>query len=267
MWEVFANLATRPFAPRVTLRNLPQGVSMTSEERASRIVRAVTAALAPGFGVRLWTGERLGPAGGPTIAINDPGVLRRLMRAPSLVTIVELWISGAVDVEDGTLFDIVERRPAGKLKERLRALPKARLLLDAAPLLFSRGRTGLSGLAGAKPFVSGSTIMRSTTTTTSPTVSISSSSTSAWSTPAATSPISQRYRPGAGRQARPHLPEAAAEARRALLDIGCGWGALLIHAAKHYGVTGAASRCRRRRRRWRANASAPRVSRIASAST
>ena len=61
------------------------------------------------------------------------------MLSPTLVTIVELWISGALDVEDGTLFDIVERRPAGKLKERLKALPKARLLLDAAPLLLSGG--------------------------------------------------------------------------------------------------------------------------------
>ena len=41
---------------------------------------------------------------------------------------------------------------------------------------------------------------------------------------------------GAAPEARPHLPQAAPAARRALLDIGCGWGALVIWAAKHYGV-------------------------------
>ena len=36
------------------------------------------------------------------------------------------------------------------------------------------------------------------------------------------------------------------------LDIGCGWGALVCHAALHYGVTPSASRSRRSRRSSRA---------------
>ncbi|MBZ9919826.1 SAM-dependent methyltransferase, partial [Mesorhizobium sp. BR1-1-7] len=44
---------------------------MDATERAARIVRTVVQALKPGFAVRLWTGERIGPAGGPVLAIND----------------------------------------------------------------------------------------------------------------------------------------------------------------------------------------------------
>ena len=42
---------------------------------------------------------------------------------------------------------------------------------------------------------------------------------------------------GAGGQARPHLPQAdAASEGERFLDIGAGWGGLLLWAAEHYGV-------------------------------
>ena len=43
-------------------------------------------------------------------------------------------------------------------------------------------------------------------------------------------------RAGAGGQARPHLPQADAAAGERFLDIGAGWGGLLLWAAEHYGV-------------------------------
>ena len=41
---------------------------------------------------------------------------------------------------------------------------------------------------------------------------------------------------GAAREARSHLPQAAAAPGERLLDVGCGWGALIMHATQHYGV-------------------------------
>ena len=40
----------------------------------------------------------------------------------------------------------------------------------------------------------------------------------------------------AGAQARADLPQAAAAPGERLLDIGCGWGSLVLHAAAHHGV-------------------------------
>ncbi|TGW05375.1 SAM-dependent methyltransferase, partial [Mesorhizobium sp. M2D.F.Ca.ET.145.01.1.1] len=43
---------------------------MDATERAARIVRTVVEAVKPSFAVRLWTGERIGPATRPVLIIN-----------------------------------------------------------------------------------------------------------------------------------------------------------------------------------------------------
>ena len=43
-------------------------------------------------------------------------------------------------------------------------------------------------------------------------------------------------RGGAGRQVRPGRPQARPQPGMRLLDVGCGWGGMVRHAAKHYGV-------------------------------
>ena len=111
----------------------------------------------PDFAVRLWNGERIGPADGPVLVINDRGIVGRVLRRPVFTTLVELWVSKAIDVENGSLFDIVERGPQGKLKAKLRQIPKLKLLRDLPALAFSSGRDScVEGLAGRNPFVSGS---------------------------------------------------------------------------------------------------------------
>ena len=137
---------------------LPGGTErMDSADRAARIIRIVVEEVKPDFAVRLWNGERIGPANGPAVAINDPRVVGRAIRSPVFNTLIELWISKAIDVENGSLFDIVERRPQGKLKAKLRQIPKLRLLRDLPALLLSSGRdAALDRLAGRNPFVSGS---------------------------------------------------------------------------------------------------------------
>ena len=47
---------------------------------------------------------------------------------------------------------------------------------------------------------------------------------------------------GAGGQARPGLPQADAAPGERFLDVGAGWGGLLLWAAEHYGVEATASR-------------------------
>ncbi|RUV48891.1 hypothetical protein EOA85_32785, partial [Mesorhizobium sp. M5C.F.Ca.IN.020.29.1.1] len=46
-------------------RTEQERTGMEAAERAARIVRTVIETLQPGFAVKLWTGERIGPATGP----------------------------------------------------------------------------------------------------------------------------------------------------------------------------------------------------------
>ncbi|TGV17680.1 SAM-dependent methyltransferase, partial [Mesorhizobium sp. M4B.F.Ca.ET.143.01.1.1] len=122
-----------------------------------RIVRRVVETLKPGFAVRLWTGERIGPADGPVLAINDQDIVWQLVRRPTFSTLVEMWISKTVDIEGGTLFDFYALPSQGKLKTKLKSLPKLAILRDLPAVLFSRKQmTARSDLSGRKPFVSGS---------------------------------------------------------------------------------------------------------------
>ena len=57
---------------------------MDSAERAGRIIRTVVEELQPGFAVRLWNGERIGPPDGPVLVINDRGIVGRVAAASRL---------------------------------------------------------------------------------------------------------------------------------------------------------------------------------------
>jgi cyclopropane-fatty-acyl-phospholipid synthase len=83
---------------------LPLEIGVESAERAARVARTIVEALRPRFAVGLWNGERIGPTSGPVLKINDSEAIRALVRRPKLTTIVDLWMSKAFDVEDGSLF-------------------------------------------------------------------------------------------------------------------------------------------------------------------
>jgi len=128
---------------------------MNAEQKAARMIRTVVETLQPEFGIRLWTGEHIGPAEGPILAINDPGVIRKIAFRPNLDSIVELWISAQVDVENGTLFDLVERGTRTRVKRAIKDLPKWKLLKDV-PAIVIGGKSRDSGLAGKNPYEFGS---------------------------------------------------------------------------------------------------------------
>ena len=129
---------------------------MDKGDRAARIVRTIVETLKPGFAVRLWTGERIGPPAGPTLILNRADIVQRSLRRPNLSTIVEMWASKAIDIEGGSLFDFFERRPEG-LRAKLKTLPMLSLLRDL-PLVLLAGKPVVTNtdLAGRDPFVSGS---------------------------------------------------------------------------------------------------------------
>ncbi|PBB16772.1 cyclopropane-fatty-acyl-phospholipid synthase family protein [Mesorhizobium sp. WSM4313] len=213
---------------------------MDAADKAARIARTVVETLKPGFAVKLWTGERIGPAGGPVLTINDQDIVWQLLRRPRFSTLVEMWISKTIDIEEGTLFDFYALPSQGKLKTMLRSLPKLAILRDLPAVLFSRKQmTARSDLSGRNPYVSGSNkeaIQHH--------YDISNAFYRLF--------LDERmvYSCGYFRDFANGIDQAQIDKLdhicrklrlkpgETLLDIGCGWGAMLIHAAKHYGVVG-----------------------------
>lgn len=197
------------------------------------------ASLQPRFAVELWTGERIGPGSGPVLKITDSQTVRRMIRRPTFDTLLQLWTSKGIDVQGGSLFDIVELRPAGSLKAKLRTLPKLQLIRDVPSLLLSGGGSGDSGLVGSNPFASGSDKQAIKHH-----YDISNDFYRLF--------LDNRmvYSCGYFKDFANDIDQAQADKLEhicrklrlkqgdRLLDIGCGWGAMLIHAAKHHGVVG-----------------------------
>ncbi|MDF1776388.1 MAG: cyclopropane-fatty-acyl-phospholipid synthase [Rhizobiaceae bacterium] len=208
------------------------------EDKAAKMIRTIVGVLEPQFAVRLWSGERIGPDTGPVLVINDPLAIRRLALHPRLDSVIELWISGQVDVENGSLFDLVERGTKTKLKHRLKELPKWQLLKDVPSILFGR-RSPDSGLAGNNPFDFGSS---------KEAIGHHYDVSNAFyrlfldEGMVYTCGYFKDWGNSLDQAQEDKLDHICRKLRlkpgERLLDIGCGWGSMLIHAARHYGVSG-----------------------------
>lgn len=108
-------------------------------------LRGVVADLAPhlnmDLALRLWDGVPLplGPhwSGDLAFAIHSPGALTRLLRSPRLQTLVELIVEDLVAIEGGTLLDLAARRQARGTKRLWKKLSKVKLARALLPFLFS----------------------------------------------------------------------------------------------------------------------------------
>ena len=201
------------------------------------------------FSVRLWDGslEPLGREVTPGLAIRiaSPGVIASLLRPPSLDKVIRHYAHGRIDLEGGTLIDFGQPFALdNKLSKRLKRIDKMALLKAAAPFLLakadhpdaSRGFGGDAegeGRAQAdnKRFIQfhydvGNAFYKLFL---DPEMQYSCAYYPTWETSLEDAQIAKldmicrklRLKPG-----------------ETMLDIGCGWGGLLAHAAQHYGVVG-----------------------------
>ena len=198
------------------------------------------------FGVRYWDGslERGSGGEGPfVLAVRRPGALRRMLLPPSELSIVEAYLSGDVDVEGEleaavTLGDAIGERLGSP--RRLAALTRHLLALphDDETLAVREARADRSvGRVGRRhePKRDEAAVRYH--------YDVGNDFYALW--------LDERMVYSCAYFRSPH--DTLDEAQRAkldlvcrklrlrpgqrFLDVGCGWGALVIHAATHYGVT------------------------------
>jgi hypothetical protein len=119
---------------------------MSTENRlvsVRRLLDHISERLALDFGFILWDGSTIPNSLAPgtlALCVADEGAIAALVRRPTLDTVLNLWVSGRLDLRNGDLFDLVARRPKVRTKDLLSTFKK-RLILSVAAnfLLVPRG--------------------------------------------------------------------------------------------------------------------------------
>jgi len=210
----------------------------------------LAASLAPHLGMdcalRLWDGRAvpLGPrwSGDLAVALRGPEALTRLIRRPRLTTVIELVAEGLLDVEGGTLLDLAARRAAGGGTRGLwRRLDKGLAARALLPFAFGPGRAATghayAGTQAARPEAG-----RDDKALVQFHYDLSNAFYALFLD--AEMVYSCAYFPDweagidAAQQAKLEMICRKLRLRpgERMLDIGCGWGGLVCHAARHHGV-------------------------------
>ncbi|WP_246160719.1 SAM-dependent methyltransferase [Aureimonas fodinaquatilis] len=194
----------------------------------------------PQIGVRLWNGGTIGDCSGPIVALNDPYALSHLAFRPTLPTLVELWMEKAIDIENGTLFDLAKVKSAVKTRHALKRINKWEVA-KALPALFKLRRQSrlVRPQAGQGAGESGSTqqAIQYHYDVSNDFYRLFLDENMVYSCG-----YFDGWHEDIDKAQHDKLDMICRKLRlkpgERLLDIGCGWGALLIHATRFFGVTG-----------------------------
>ncbi|MFE4860827.1 class I SAM-dependent methyltransferase [Streptomyces sp. NPDC056670] len=199
--------------------------------------------------IRAWDGSEAGPPGAPVLVVRHRRALRRLLWKPGELGLARAWVAGEIDVE-GDLYAALDRlagliwERGGEPKDsvhpvldpRLRAAAKALVKLGGAlpppapPAEEMRRRTGrLHTRRRDKEAIShhydvGNDFYELVL---GPSMVYSCAY---WESPEATLEDAQRDKLDLV------CRKLALKEGDRLLDVGCGWGSMAIHAAREYGA-------------------------------
>ncbi|MFD0367932.1 class I SAM-dependent methyltransferase [Streptomyces sp. NPDC127114] len=219
-------------------------------DAASRLTALAEDVLGAKLPVRLraWDGSEAGPADGPVLIVRERRALRRLLWKPGELGLARAWVAGEIDVE-GDLYEVLDRL-AGFIWERgeesrgaletvrdpkVRAAAKALLRLAGPfpppkpPVEEMRGRSGARHTrrrdkqAISHHYDVGNDFYELVL---GPSMVYSC----AYWTDGGTLEEAQRDKLDLIAR-KLHLKEGDR-----LLDVGCGWGSMAIHAAREYGA-------------------------------
>jgi len=209
-----------------------------------RLLADVHARLQLEFGFVLWDGSTV-PESYPNdrlaVVFADEGVIAALIRRPNLETLLNLWVAARIDLQNGTFFDLIERRPKIRTKEIRRKIDW-KLALDAGWrfLFLSRGGPWpLESIPEDRPS-SGSATENKQNVAYHYDVSNAFYALFLDSRMVYTCAYFTDWNNDLETAQRDKLELICRKLRlkqgETLLDIGCGWGALICYAAQHYGV-------------------------------
>ena len=216
-------------------------------EAARGLARELGATLNLDASLRLWDGSRV-PLGenvtGPfEIAIAGPGVIGSLLRRPTLDNFIKHYVESGIDFTGGTLIDIGSQLNRGGRSVKLKGREALKIAAKLSPFLLARG----DDVGADQGFEGEITGKRRKTADNKdyiqfhydlsndfyalfldPEMVYSCAYFTDWENDIAQAQVDKLEM--ICRKLR--LKEGDR-----LLDIGCGWGGLICHAAKTYGVT------------------------------
>lgn len=198
------------------------------------------------LGFVLWDGSTVPadlPAAALAVTLADEGVIAALVRRPKIDTLVDLWATARIDLRNGSVLDLLERRPKVKSRDFRKRLNRWRALSTLAKFLF----VPAGGPWPMREGLHGSTVPSSGRESENkeniqfhydlsnafyalfldPEMVYSCGYFTDWNNDIATA-----QRDKLDMTCR----KLRLKAGERLLDVGCGWGALVCHAAQHYGV-------------------------------
>ena len=115
-----------------------------AEKRAKNFRRLLMHArdrLGLDVGFVLWDGSTVPEdlaADAFALVFADEGAIAALIRRPKIETLANLWVASRIDLRNGTLFDLVARRPTVRTRALRKTLDKPLLMGTLAKFLFVR---------------------------------------------------------------------------------------------------------------------------------
>ena len=197
------------------------------------------------LGFAVWDGSTIPhnlPAGALLLAIADEGAVAALIRRPKLDTLLNLFAAGRLELRNGTFFDFMAQRPRVRAKDFLKALDKRLGFAAAARFLFvPRGTPWpLEEIRGDKASRAGTEAANRANIQYH--YDVSNAFYALFLDPEMVYSCAHFVEPhnDLARAQHDKLDMICRKLRlkpnETLLDIGCGWGALPIHAARDYGA-------------------------------
>ncbi|MDQ1712133.1 MAG: cyclopropane-fatty-acyl-phospholipid synthase [Frankiaceae bacterium] len=207
------------------------------------LVRDLTGADAP-LRVRAWDGSEAGPEGAPTVVVRSPDALRRLLWAPNELGLGRAFVAGDIDVEDD-LYAVLAATPLAA--DTVAPPDRARNLRTALRAVRTAARVGAFGRPLPPPPEEARLRGRLHTKSRDAAAiahhyDVGNDFYRLVLGPSLVYSCAYFPRPDAtleeAQAAKLDLVcrKLALEPGMRLLDVGCGWGSLVLHAAREYGV-------------------------------
>jgi cyclopropane-fatty-acyl-phospholipid synthase len=222
----------------------------TPADRAAslrKLIAHVREALGLDLGFVLWDGSTV-PATLPgealAMVLTDEGVVAALVRRPNFDTLADLWATARIDLRNGSVADLLARRPAASSREFRKRLDRWLLARVLVKFLFlpAGGPWPLrDSLHGRTAPSSGSESENKENVQFH--YDLSNAFYALFLDPEMVYSCGYfvDWRNDIATAQRDKLDMTCRKLRLqpgdTLLDVGCGWGALVCHAAQHYGVS------------------------------